>query len=86
MTSPGARGAQQAYQQQAQNNSATFRRNTASHDQLRRRGPAGAVRRLVGLVFSLVFIAIVAGILLTVLSAAQPDWFDHVTTWFGQLF
>lgn len=81
MTSPGARGAQQAYQQQAQNSSATFRRNTASHDQLRRRR-GGPVRRLLGLVFSLAFVAIVVGILLTVLSAAQPDWF----AWFDQLF
>ena len=82
MTSPGARGAQQAYQQQAQNSSATFRRNAASHDQLRRRGRGGPVRRLAGLLFTLVFLAIVVGILLTVLSVAQPEWF----AWFDEIF
>lgn len=89
MTSPGARSAQQAYQQQVQNNSATFHRNAAYHDQLRyrrRRGPVGMVRRLFGFLFSLLFIAIAVGIFLTILSVALPDWFDHVKTWFDQIF
>jgi hypothetical protein len=88
MTSPGARSAQQAYQQQVQNNSATFRRNAAYQDQLRyrrQRGPVGAIRRLFGFVFSLVFIAIAVGIFLAILSTAQPDWFDHVMSWFDQI-
>jgi len=89
MTTPGSRSAQQAYQQQVQNNSATFRHNAAYHDQLRyrrQRGPVGMVRRLFGLVFSLVFIAIAVGIFVVILSAAQPDWFNHVQTWFDQIF
>ncbi len=87
MTTPGARQAQQNYQQQVQQNSATFARNAAYQDQLRRRrGPVGMVRRLVGLVFSLVFVAIAVGIFLTILSAAEPHWFDHVKTWFEQIF
>ncbi len=87
MTTPGARSAQQSYQQQVQNNSATFRRNAASYYQLRHRGrrhPAGPVRRLFGLVFSLVFIAIAVGILLVILSMAEPGLSDHVKTWFSQ--
>ena len=89
MTTPGARSAQQNYQQQVQNNSATFRRNAAYQDHRRyqrRRGPLGAVRRLLGLVFSLVSVAIAVGILLVILSAAQPDWLDHVKTWFEGAF
>jgi hypothetical protein len=81
------RSAQQNYQQQVQNNSATFRRNAAYQDQLRyhrRHRPAGPVRRLFGLVSSLVFIAIAAGIFLLILSAAEPGFFDHVKTWLGQ--
>jgi hypothetical protein len=88
MTTPGSRQAQQNYQQQVQNNSATFRRDAAHADHLRhrrRRGPVGMVRRLFGLVFSLVFIAIVVVVLLVVLNLAQPDWFGHGTTWFDQL-
>ena len=89
MTTPGARSAQQAYQQQVQNNSATFRRNAAHHGQLlyrSRRGPVGTVRRVFGFLFSLVFFAIAVGIFLTILSVAQPDWFDHVKTWFTRTF
>lgn len=91
MTTPGARQAQQNYQQQVQNNSATFRRNAAYQDQLRYRrahprGPVGPVRRVLGFVFSLVFIAIAVGIFLVILSAAAPDWFDHVKAWFDQIF
>lgn len=90
MTTPGARSAQQAYQQQVQNNSATFRRNAAYHQQQLRyrspRGPVGPIRRLIGFVFSLVFIAVAVGIFLVILSAAQPDWLNHVTTWFDQIF
>lgn len=86
MTTPGSRQAQQNYQQQVQNNSATFRRNAAYQDQLRHRGrrrPAGPVRRLFGLVFSLVVIAIAVGILLMILSVADPGLFGHVKAWFG---
>ena len=57
-------------------------------DQLRyrrRRGPVGAIRRLFGFVFSIVFIAIAVGIFLAILSTAQPDWFDHVMSWFDQI-
>jgi len=86
MTTPGGRQAQQNYQQQVQHNSATFRRNAAYHDHLRHRGPGSVVRRLLGLVFSLVFIAVAVAIALVILSAAQPDWFGHVTTWFDQIF
>lgn len=88
MTSPGARQAQQNYQQQVQNNSATFRRNAAHADYLRHRGrgPVGMVRRLFGLVFSLVFIAIAIGVFLVILNVAQADGADHVTTWFDQIF
>ncbi|HEX6356657.1 hypothetical protein [Actinophytocola sp.] len=88
MTTPGSRQAQQTYQQQVQNNSATFRRNAAHADHLRyrRRGRVGVVRRLFGLMFSLVFLAIVAAIFVVVLSAAQPDWFDNVQAWFDQIF
>jgi hypothetical protein len=88
MTSPGARQAQQSYQQQVQNNSATFRRNAAHADYLRNRGrgPVGMVRRLFGLVFSLVFIAIAIGVFVAILNVAQPDWFGHVTAWFDQIF
>jgi hypothetical protein len=89
MTTPGSRQAQQNYQQQVQHNSATFARNAAYQDQLRhrrRRGPLGQIRRLIGFVFSLAFIAIAVGILLVILSAAEPDWFHHVTTWFEHTF
>jgi len=88
MTSPGARQAQQNYQQQVQNNSATFRRNAAYHDARRRqaRGPVGPVRRLLGLVFSLVFVAIAVGIFLMILNTAQPELLDHVTTWVDKKF
>ena len=40
------------------------------------------MRRLAGLLFTLVFLAIVVGILLTVLSVAQPEWF----AWFDEIF
>jgi hypothetical protein len=90
MTTPGARQAQQNYQQQVLQNSATFARNTANAGNLRyrrrQRGPVGPIRRLIGFVFSLVFIAIAAVIFLAILGAAQPDWFDHVGTWFDQIF
>lgn len=89
MTNPGARQAQQNHQQQVQHNSATFARNTAHQDYLshqRRRGPVGVIRRVLGLVCSLVLLAVVVGIALAVLHAAQPDWFDHVKTWFDQIF
>jgi len=89
MTSPGARQAQQNYQQQVQNNSATFRRNAAYDDARRRRqarGPVGPVRRLLGLVFSLVFVAIAVGIFLMILNTAQPELLDHVTTWVDKKF
>ncbi|MCW6006753.1 hypothetical protein K1W54_19510 [Micromonospora sp. CPCC 205371] len=89
MTSPGARSAQQAYQQQVQNNSATFRRNAAYADQLRyrgrRRGPFVFIRRLFGFLFSLVFIAIAIGIFLTILGVARPDWFDQVMSLLDQI-
>jgi hypothetical protein len=92
MTTPGARQAQQNYQQQVQHNSTTFARNAAYHGQQLRyrrqhpRGPVGPIRRLIGFVFSLVFIAIAVGIFLVILSAAQPDWFNHVKTWFDSIF
>jgi hypothetical protein len=90
MTTPGARAAQQAYQQQVQQNSANFRRNAAYQDHLRyrrqhRRGPVSVVLRLLGFVFSLVFIAIAVGIFLLILGSAQPDWFDHVRSWFDSI-
>ena len=90
MTTPGSRQAQQQnYQQQVQN-SMTFARN-AAHDQRRlhargARGPVGAIRRLFGFVFSLVFIAIAIGIFVLILSTAEPHWFDHVKTWFEHTF
>lgn len=87
MTTPGARSAQQAYQQQVQNNSATFHRNAAYHDHIRRqRGPVGVIRRLLGLVFSLVVIAIAVGIFLMILGQASPELFNQVVTWFEGLF
>lgn len=89
MTTPGGRSAQQAYQQQVQNNSATFRRNAAYHDHLRyrgQRGPVGVIRRLLGLVFTLVVIAIAVGIFLMILGQASPDVFNQVMTWFEGLF
>jgi hypothetical protein len=88
MTSPGARQAQQNYQQQVQNNSATFRRNAAYDDARRRqaRGPVGPIRRLLGLVFSLVFVAIAVGIFLMILNTAQPELLDHVTSWVDKKF
>jgi hypothetical protein len=82
MTSPGARGAQQAYQQQVRQNSAAFHRNTAH----RPRGPVGLIGRAFGLVFSLVFVAVVIGIFLTVLGAVEPHWLSHVKTWFDRMF
>jgi hypothetical protein len=85
MTSPG----QRSYQQQVQNNSATFHRNAAYHDQLRRRrqrGPVGVIRRLFGFVFSLVVIAIAVGIFLMIVGQASPDLFNQVKTWFEGLF
>jgi hypothetical protein len=89
MTSPGARGAQQAYQQQVQHNSMRAARDAAQQGQLyarRRRGPLGPIRRLFGLVFSLVFTAVAIGVFLTILSAVEPNWWDYVTTWFDQIF
>lgn len=87
MTTPGARQAQQNYQQQVQHNSATFARNAAYQGQLRgRRGPVGVIRWLVGLVCSLVFVAIAVGIFLMVLNAAQPDLLDQAKTWLDQTF
>lgn len=90
MTNPGARSAQQAYQQQVHhNNSANFHRNAAYQDQLRyrrQRGPVSAVGRFFRFVFTLVFLVTVIGIFLTILSAAQPDWFGHVKMWFDQIF
>jgi hypothetical protein len=82
MTTPGARQAQQNYQQQVQHDRSTFARNSAYHARRRRRGPVGVVRGLLGLVFSLVFIAIAVGIFLMVLNAAQPHLLDQVKTWF----
>jgi hypothetical protein len=84
MTSPGARQAQQNYQQQVQNNSATFRRNAAQHAS--RRGPMRPIRALLGLAFSLVFIAIAVGIFLMILNAAQPELLDQAKTWFDRTF
>ncbi len=46
----------------------------------------GVFGRLLRLVFSLVFFAVAIGIFLVILSAAQPDWFEHVKTWFDQTF
>ncbi|WP_053847370.1 hypothetical protein [Streptomyces sp. NRRL B-24085] len=91
MTTPGSRQAQQNYQQQVRHNSATFARNAAHHNQLRYRGthprgPVGVIRRLLGLVFSVVFLVIALGIFLMILSAVAPDWFDHVKTWFEGTF
>lgn len=89
MTTPGSRSAQQAYQQQVQNNSATFQRNAAYQDQLRyrrQRGPVGVIRRLFGIVFSLVVIAIAVGIFLMILGQASPDVLNQVMTWFEGLF
>ena len=74
MTSPGARSAQQSYQQQVQNTSAAFRQHAAHRGGLRhrRRGPVGVFRRLFGLVFglvfTLVFIAVAVGIVLVILN------------------
>ncbi|GAA3431720.1 hypothetical protein [Kutzneria kofuensis] len=87
MTTPGSRQAQQNYQQQVQHNSSTFARNAAYHAQRRgRRGPVGAVRRLFGLVCSLVFVAIALGIFLMILNAAQPDLLDQAKSWLGLTF
>jgi hypothetical protein len=88
MTNPGARQAQQNYQRQVQQNSANFARDTAYQAQLRnhRRGPVGPVRRLLRFLFSLMFLAIAVGIVLAILSAAQPEWFDYLKTWFNQIF
>lgn len=86
MTTPGGRQAQQNYQQQVQHDRATFARNSAYHAQRRRRGPVGVVRRLLGLVFSLVFVAIAVGIFLMILNAAQPHLLDQAKTWFERSF
>lgn len=43
---------------------------------------SGLVRGLAGLVA----VAVVVGILLTVLGAVAPDWFDQVRSFFGGLF
>jgi hypothetical protein len=83
---------QQAQQQQAQHNrSAAFHRQAAYHDHLRRRrrggrGRFGLLGRLVGLVFTLVTIAVAVGIFLLILSQAQPAWFDTITSWFENTF
>jgi hypothetical protein len=86
MTSPGARQAQPNYQQQVQHNSSTFQHNAAYHASMRRRGPMGPVRALLGLVFSLLFIAIAVGIFLMILNAAQPELLDQAKTWLDQTF
>ncbi|MCR3754304.1 hypothetical protein [Lentzea californiensis] len=69
MTTPGSQGAQQAYQQQVRQNSATFHRNAAYQDQVRRRRPAGVVRRVLGVVFSLLFALVAVGIFLAIVSS-----------------
>ena len=89
MTSPGSRQAQQNYQQQVQHFSTFQRQSAEAQRQLghrRHRGPAGPIRRLIGFVFSLVFIAIAAGVFLVILTTADPHWFDHVKTWLGSIF
>jgi hypothetical protein len=52
----------------------------------RRVGFFGVIGRLVSLLFTLVFLAVAAGIVLVILSQAQPDWFAHLKTWFDHTF
>lgn len=85
MTNPGYQSQQAAAaasraQQAAANSYYLAHRNDVRRP--RRGGVLGAIRRLVGLVFSLVVIAIAIGIFLLILSQAQPDWFDQVMSWF----
>lgn len=85
MPMPGGWSAQQAHQQQVQHDRATFARD-AHVCSGRGRGPGGRVGRLFGFVLALVFLAVAVWTSVTVLNSVQPDWFDHVTTWFGRLF
>jgi hypothetical protein len=76
------------YQRQVQNEAATFARNAAYNQrQLHnrgRRGRRGPIARLISFVFSLVTIVIALGVLLLIVSAAQPHWLAHLTTWLHQ--
>nr|WP_042191142.1 hypothetical protein [Kibdelosporangium sp. MJ126-NF4]CEL19870.1 hypothetical protein [Kibdelosporangium sp. MJ126-NF4]CTQ97094.1 hypothetical protein [Kibdelosporangium sp. MJ126-NF4] len=56
------------------------------HSRSAGRGGFGLLGRLVGLVFTLVSLAIAAGVFLLILSQAQPEWFHGVMTWLDRLF
>lgn len=85
--SDAARMARESAQRSARGGFTPSRLGTY-HDSARRTTPpaSGPVRRLVGLLFSLVVVAVVIGILLVVLGAVAPDWFDQVTGFFGEIF
>ncbi|SRR6266496_4744204 len=94
MTNPGFMG-QRAGQQASQsfNNASQQHASQTSQDAVRHSLTAARhggyrprrsrpLRRLVGFVFTLVFLAVAAGIALLILSQAAPDLFDQVLSWF----
>ncbi len=97
MTNPGFMGQQAAQQaaaaasraasQQANTNYQQTVRHASSlnHQRHYRGGGFGMFGRVASALFSLVVLAAALGILLLVLSQAQPHWFHVVTTWLDSL-
>lgn len=100
MSSPGSMGQQAAQQAAAsasrgaqQHASASYQHtvrhaSNAVHRQQHLRGGRrlGLFGRLVRLVFTLAILVVAVGIVLLVLSQAQPDWFDGAVGWFESTF
>jgi hypothetical protein len=84
-----AAAASRAASQQANTNyQQTVRHASSLNHQRHYRGSGGGLGmfgRVASAVFSLVVIAAALGILLLILSQAQPHWFHVVTTWLGSL-
>jgi hypothetical protein len=98
MTNPGQQAAQQAaasasraaqqqasmaYQNQVRHASSAAQRQ---HYRAGGRRRFGLLGRLFAFLFSLVILAVAAGIFLAVLSQAQPQWFHSIMTWLNGLF
>jgi hypothetical protein len=84
-----SRAAQQnasmAYQNQVRHSSSVFQSQQHRTGGRRRPGLFGLIGRLVGLVVSLVIIAVAIGIFLFILSQARPEWYHSVMTWLDGL-
>lgn len=82
MTTPGQQGAAAASRARQATADSHYLARRNQHGRPRGGGFFGLIGRLIGLVFTLVVVAIAAGIFLMILGQASPDLFNQLKTWF----